>query len=159
MKPRVYVETSVFSYLTARESGSLVGSSRQLLTRRWWDQRGDFDLLVSEVVIRECEDGDSLAAARRLDALSGIPLLSLTPQAADLATLMLAQNIMPAKAAEDALHIAIAAVHRVDFLLSWNFKHIANPVIQARIAALLISMGLALPFICPPEELLGEDDE
>ena len=85
--------------------------------------------------------------------------LCLTPQAADLATLMITQNIMPVKAAEDALHIALAAVHQVDFLLSWNFKHIANPVIQAKIAAKLNSIGLALPFICPPEELPREDDE
>jgi hypothetical protein len=94
-----------------------------------------------------------------MEAVRGLPLLSLTPQAADLATLLIAQNVMPAKAAEDALHIAIAAVHQVDFLLSWNFKHIANPVIQAKIAAKLGAVGLALPFICPPEELLGEDDE
>lgn len=66
---------------------------------------------------------------------------------------------MPAKAAEDTLHIAIAAIHKVDFLLSWNFKHIANPVIQAQIAARLARIGLNLPFICPPEELTGEDDE
>jgi hypothetical protein len=94
-----------------------------------------------------------------MEAVSGLPLLSLTPEAADLATLLITQNVMPAKAAEDALHIAIAAVHQVDFLLSWNFKHIANPVIQAKIAAKLCAVGLALPFICPPEELLGEDDE
>lgn len=159
MKPRVYVETSVFSYLTARDSASLVGSSRQLLTRRWWERRDECSLFVSEVVIRECKDGDVTAAERRMSAVNGIPLLSLTPQAADLATLLITENIMPAKAAEDALHIAIAAVHQVDFLLSWNFKHIANPVIQAKIAAKLGSIGLALPFICPPEELLGEDDE
>ncbi len=159
MKPRVYVETSVFSYLTARDSTSLVGSSRQLLTRRWWERRGDFELFVSEVVIRECRDGDALAAARRMEALDAIPLLSLTQHAVELAALMLSENIMPAKAAEDALHIAIAAVHKVDFLLSWNFKHIANPVIQAKIAAKLQAVGLALPFICPPEELLGEDDD
>ena len=159
MKPRVYVETSVFSYLTARDSASLVGSSRQLLTRRWWERRDECNLFVSEVVIRECNDGDATAAQRRMGAVDGIPLLSLTPQAADLATLLITENIMPAKAAEDALHIAIAAVHQVDFLLSWNFKHIANPVIQAKIAAKLSSIGLALPFVCPPEELLGEDDE
>lgn len=159
MKPRVYIETSVFSYLTARDSASLVGSSRQLLTRRWWERRDEYSLFVSEVVIRECKDGDATAAQRRLNAVGPIPLLSLTPQAADLATLLITQNIMPATAAEDAIHIAIAAVHQVDFLLSWNFKHIANPVIQAKIAAKLSAMGLALPFICAPEELLGDDDE
>jgi hypothetical protein len=100
MKPRVYVETSVFGYLTARDSASLVGSSRQLLTRRWWDRRHEFDLFVSELVIRECKDGDEQAAARRMEAVSGLPLLSLTPQAADLATLLITQNVMPAKALE-----------------------------------------------------------
>jgi predicted nucleic acid-binding protein len=159
MKPRVYVETSVFSYLTARDSASLTGAARQLITRRWWKRRAEFELLVSEVVMRECRSGDPQAVARRIEALSDIPLLSLSAQAAQIAELLLVEGIMPAKAAEDALHIAIAAVHGVDFLLSWNFKHIANPVIQAQIAARLAQLGLALPFICPPEELLGEDDE
>lgn len=159
MKPRVYVETSVFSYLTARESSSLIGATRQLLTRRWWERRADYALFVSEVVIRECKAGDGEAVARRMSAVGDIPLLSLTDQAANIAQLLLAENIMPDKAAEDALHIAIAAVHRVDFLLSWNFKHIANPVIQAKIAARLHQIGLSLPFICPPEDLAGEDDD
>ena len=159
MKPRVYVESSVFGYLTARDSASLVGSSRQLLTRQWWKRRDEFDLFVSEVVLRECRVGDDQAAERRMQAIADIPSLSLTQQAAEVATDLLARNIMPAVAAEDALHIAIAAVHQVDFLLSWNFKHIANPVIQAKIAGRLSAIGLALPFICPPEELLGEDDD
>ena len=159
MKPRVYVETSVFSYLTARESPSLIGATRQLITRRWWERRADYTLLVSEVVIRECKAGDQEAADQRIAAVADIPLLSLTDQAAHIAKLLLSERIMPAKAAQDALHIAIAAVHQVDFLLSWNFKHIANPVIQAQIAARLSGLGLALPFICPPEDLAGEEDE
>lgn len=120
--------------------------------------RENFDLFVSEVVLRECQSGDGHAAARRMEAIGNIPLLALTQRGADIAATLLTEGIMPAKAAEDALHIAIAAVHQVDFLLSWNFKHIANPVIQAKIAAKLGTMGLTLPFICPPEELLGEDD-
>ncbi len=159
MNPRVYIETSVFSYLTARDSSSLTGAARQLTTRRWWERRAEFELLISEVVVRECKSGDAQAVQRRMAALEGIPLLSLSSQAAQIAELLLTEGIMPAKAAEDALHIAIAAVHGVDFLLSWNFKHIANPVIQAQIAARLSQMGLALPFICAPEELLGENDE
>lgn len=159
MKPRVYVETSVFSYLTARESASLIGATRQLLTRRWWERREDYALFVSEVVIRECKAGDQEAANNRLAAVGNIPMLSLTEQAAHIAKLLVSEEIMPTKAAEDALHIAIAAVHKVDFLLSWNFKHIANPVIQARIASRLSSLGLLLPYICPPEDLAGDDDE
>jgi hypothetical protein len=117
------------------------------------------ELFVSEVVLRECKAGDSATVTRRLDAIEGIPLLALTDQIAEIAQLLLSEGIMPAKAAEDALHISIAAVHRVDFLLSWNFKHIANPVVQARVAARLSHLGLDLPFICAPEELAGDDDE
>lgn len=159
MKPRVYVETSVVSYLTARESGSLVGATRQLLTRRWWGQRDNFDLVVSEVVIRECKVGDPVAVARRLEAIEGLPLLALDDVASEIAIELLDKRILPEKAAEDALHIAVAAAHRVDFLLSWNFRHIANPIIQAKVAAYLVERDLALPFICPPEELLGDEDE
>lgn len=159
MKPRVYVETSVFSYLTSRDSASLVGASRQLLTRRWWNRREEFELYISEVVLRECKAGDTQAAAARLAATADIALLELDDKAAGIAGALISNAIMPSKAAEDALHIAIAAVHQVDFLLSWNFKHIANPVIQAKIASYLQGVGLALPFICPPEDLLGEDDE
>ena len=114
---------------------------------------------MSEVVLRECKAGDSAAVARRLEAIGEIPLLGMTDQVAEIAQLLLSEGIMPAKAAEDALHISIAAVHRVDFLLSWNFKHIANPVMQARVAARLSDLGLDLPFICAPEELAGDDDE
>ena len=77
----------------------------------------------------------------------------MTDQIAEIAQLLLSEGIMPAKAAEDALHVCIASVHRVDFLLSWNFKHIANPVVQARVAARLSHLGMGLPFICAPEEL------
>jgi predicted nucleic acid-binding protein len=159
MKPRVYVETSVISYLTARETDSLVGASRQLLTRRWWARREACELMISEVVLRECRAGDGEAARRRLAAVEGLPLLGLTPAVADLAVTLIDEAILPAKAAEDALHIALAAVHRVDFLLSWNFRHIANPVIQARIAERLKGLGMTLPLICAPEALLGDDDE
>ncbi len=156
MTPRIYVETSVFSYLTSRDSASLMGAARQLATRLWWERRGEFELFVSEVVLRECRTGDEAAVVRRMDALSGIPLLALSDSALTVADDLLSKGIMPAKAAEDALHIAIAAVHEVDFLLSWNFKHIANPVIQAQIAKRLQQMGLRLPFICPPDALLGD---
>jgi predicted nucleic acid-binding protein len=158
MKPRVYVETSVISYLTARESASLVGATRQLLTRRWWDRRSDYEIVISEVVVRECRVGDADAVNRRLAVIEGLPSLTVNARAADIAIALLKNNILPEKAAEDALHIAVASVHSVDFLLSWNFRHIANPTIQAKVAAYLTGQGLSLPFICPPEELLGDED-
>lgn len=92
MKPRVYIETSVFSYLTARESASLIGATRQLLTRRWWERRENYTLFVSEVVIRECKAGDKEAANHRIAVVNDIPLLSLTDQAADIAKLLLSEG-------------------------------------------------------------------
>ena len=159
MKPRVYVETSILGYLTSRDSTTLVGAARQLLTRKWWRMRDDFELCVSEVVVRECAAGDPTAASARLAAIDGIALLTLNDQAANIAAALIGTGIMPPKALEDALHVAIASAHQVDFLLSWNFKHIANPVIQAKMAAYLANVGLTLPYICAPEDLLGDGDE
>lgn len=108
--------------------------------------------------MRECAVGDAEAAARRLDAISGIARLEINGEVEQIAASLLKRRLIPPQVAEDALHIAIAAAHGMDFILTWNFKHIANPAIQHRIAGLLDEMGLALPFICTPEELLGEDD-
>ncbi len=159
MKTRVYIETSVISYLTARPSRDLVGMARQQVTQTWWDVRAKHDLYTSEVVARECNSGDPEAAARRMTAIEDIPLLRVTTDAVEIAKSLVSDGIIPQKAAEDALHIAIATVHTVDFLLTWNCKHIANPEIQRRIALHLDAMGMLLPFICTPDELLGADDE
>ena len=157
--PSVYVETSIVSYLSARESSSLLGAAHQLVTRRWWDRRNLYRCFVSDVVIRECRAGEPAAALRRLDAVREFSSLAINDQAIEIAESLLALSIVPKKAAEDALHIAIATAHSMDFLLTWNCRHIANPIIQARIAAHLESIGLLLPFICTPEELLGEESE
>jgi len=156
MKPRVYLETTVVSYLTSRPSRSLIGAAHQQLTVDWWEQRrGDFDLVVSELVFREAAAGDPAAAKLRLATLAGIPRLALTEEAAGLAAEFVERRIIPKKAAEDALHIALATLHGVDYLLTWNCTHIANPVLQVRLANVLATKGLFLPFICTPEELLG----
>jgi hypothetical protein len=157
--PSVYVETSVVSYLSARESSSLIGAAHQLVTRRWWDRRNLYRCFVSDVVIRECRAGDPTAALRRLDAIRECSSLAINDQAIEIAEALLDLGIVPKKAAEDALHVAIATAHGMDFLLTWNCRHIANPVIQAGIAAHLENVGLLLPFICTPEELLGEENE
>lgn len=157
--PSVYVETSPVSYLSARESSSLIGAAHQLVTRRWWDRRNLYRCFVSDVVIRECRAGDPTAALRRLDAIREFSSLAINDQAIEIAEALLDMGIVPKKAAEDALHVAIATAHGMDFLLTWNCRHIANPVIQAGIAAHLENVGLLLPFICTPEELLGEENE
>jgi len=159
MANSVYIETSIISYLTSRVSRNLIGAARQQLTQAWWDTRLNYDLYISEVVYRECAAGDPNAAKKRLDAIEGLTLLRVTTKAKEISKTLVARGIIPAKAAEDALHISIATVHAMDFLLTWNCKHIANPGIQKRIALYLKEQGLFLPFICTPDELLGADDE
>jgi predicted nucleic acid-binding protein len=142
MKRKIYLETSVISYLTARPSKTIIGAAHQQITLAWWELRDQY----------------AGAAQKRLAMVSNVPLLTITEQAVDIAEALVTERIVPAKAAEDALHIAIATINRVDYLLTWNCKHIANPEIQRNIARHLEKMGLFLPFICTPEELLGEDN-
>lgn len=158
MKRKIYLETSVISYLTARPSKTIIGAAHQQITLAWWEARNQYDLFVSESVLRECGAGDPSAAQKRLAMVSDVPLLTMTEQAIDIAQALIDRKIVPIKAAEDALHIAIATINSVDYLLTWNCKHIANPEIQRNIAAYLDTVGLFLPFICTPEELLGEND-
>jgi len=155
---KVYIETSVISYLTARPSKTILGAAHQQITLVWWENSNQYELLVSESVLRECEAGDPDAAKKRLDVLTDIPLLLISEQALNIAVALVEQGIVPSKAAEDALHIAVATVYGVDYLLTWNCRHIANPEIQRGIAAYLDQIGLFLPFICTPEELLGEEN-
>jgi len=155
MKRRIYVETSVISYLTARPSKTIVGAAHQQITLAWWERRSDYELLVSQSVWQECAAGDPVAAQKRLAALDGMSVLATTQDMIHLAQALIEQAIIPAKAIEDALHISVSTMHHVDFLLTWNCRHIANPVIQEKIASYLEQIGLFLPIICTPEELLG----
>lgn len=159
MKRKVYLETSVVSYLTARPSKNVIEAGHQQSTYQFWDRRDEFDLSASELVLTECAAGNPEAAGKRLAALHGIKLLEVTADSIELAKELVAAGIVPAKAGEDALHIAIATAHFADYLLTWNCRHIANPEMQARIAEHFRRKGLFLPFICTPEELLGGEDE
>lgn len=156
MKPKVYIETSTISYLIARPSRDLVIAANQQVTREWWNmQRAHFDLYISQVVIDEANAGDQEAALQRLEALQGIPLLELKIEALDLAKEFIRPKALPPKAAQDALHIAIAAVYGLDYLLTWNCKHIANAVIQKTVSKIVADHGYEFPIICTPHELLG----
>jgi predicted nucleic acid-binding protein len=159
MKRKVYLETSVISYLTARPSKTILGAAHQQITQSWWESRDQYELVISESVWRECAAGDSLAAQRRLVILENLPLLVIDENALNIASELVQEGIIPSKAAEDALHIAIATVYGVDYLLTWNCRHIANPEIQRGISAFLEQKGLFLPFICTPEELLGNEND
>ena len=117
-------------------------------------QRRKYDLFVSETVLDEAGAGDAEFAAKRLAALDGLPRLTMTPEAGALATRLLTTEIIPAKAAPDALHLAIAAAHGMDFLLTWNCQHIHNLMLERRIQATCRTFGFECPIICTPAELM-----
>jgi hypothetical protein len=156
MKPTVYIETTVPSYLTAWPSRDLVRAAHQQITREWWARRTAFDLYLSPLVVQECQAGDPRAAADRLAALAGIPLLDEIPEAGELAAALLRDIPLPDKAAADALHIATAAVHGMQYLLTWNCTHIANVMLRPQIEAVCRAAGYEPPLISTPQELPTE---
>jgi hypothetical protein len=157
MKPKLHVETTFPSYLTSRPSRDLIVAGHQQLTREWWYKRRDaFQLYISQLVVDEASSGDPGAARERLKVIQHLPLLDITPDVVVLASSILASGSIPRKAATDAAHIAIAAVHSMEFLITWNCVHIANAVIAKGLARICRQHGFECPVICTPEELLGE---
>jgi hypothetical protein len=153
----VYIETSVVSYLTARISNDLVVASRQRLTREWWaNRRGSFQCVTSQEVLDEASAGDSESVARRVAALRDIPRISGGIAARQLAVGLMTAGLFPPNAAADALHLTTATLENVDYLLTWNYRHLANAVILHRLEKFLAQRGLMLPRVCTPEELGGE---
>jgi predicted nucleic acid-binding protein len=156
--PSVYLETSVIGYLASRPGSDLVFAANQLLTLQWWnDHRDRFELFVSQAVIDECSAGDPVAAGERLVFLEGIPVLAID---IDIDTEILARDLLrrvglPAKAALDAVHIATAARHKMDYLLTWNCKHIANPSFRRKMEEVIEDAGFVPPVICTPQELVN----
>ena len=156
----VYVETSIISYLRQKPSTQVVLAARQLLTHQWWnDERSHYQLVASQFVIDEASAGDPTLAAERLQLLAGIPLLPLDPVIVDIADEIMSRAILPEKARTDALHIATVAHHRIQYLLTWNCRHIANARILPRIHDVLIDLLIPVPVICTPEEMVGNDSE
>lgn len=157
MGATIYIETSMVSYLTARPSRDVVAAAHQQISLDWWEyRRGDFDLCSSQLVIDEAGRGDQSVAKRRLEILAGIPLLEVTNKAQRLAVCIVQEGLLHQKAFPDALHIAIATIHQIDYLLTWNCTHIANAEILPRVAKLCERLSLVLPYVCTPEELLGD---
>ena len=152
----VYLETSIASYLTARPSNDLLAAAWQRATWDWWHtQRYRFDLYTSDVVLDEAARGDPEAAMRRLALLEAIPLLAITDAARSLSRALLLQGALPPKALNDSLHIAVSAVHEVDYLLTWNCGHIDNAETKPIVRSVCIVNGYACPEICTPQELMG----
>ncbi|HEY0548471.1 MAG TPA: type II toxin-antitoxin system VapC family toxin [Verrucomicrobiae bacterium] len=156
MKPKLYLETTVPSYLTARPSRDLIRAGHQQITREWWRARKvDFDIFVSQFVLDEAAAGDTEAAHDRLGVLQDFPLLDITEEVDELAAAFIKALALPAKAVTDAAHIAVAAVHGMHFLLTWNCTHIANAEMAVAIEQVCQAHHLACPVICTPEELMG----
>ncbi|MEZ4269701.1 MAG: type II toxin-antitoxin system VapC family toxin [Myxococcota bacterium] len=157
MKPVAYIETSVISYLVAHPSRDLIVAARQQMTRDWWTRMGGaYQLLVSPLVTREARRGDSVAAERRLAVLKDVRSVLVSEEAGALARRLIVDGAVPVGSPEDALHIALASVHGADVLLTWNFKHIANPFTGHAIWASVARAGLNPPLICTPEQMLEE---
>lgn len=157
LKPRVYLETTIISYLTAKPSRDLVVAAHQRLTRQWWRRRRDeFSLYVSELVLEEASRGDPGAARRRLELLKPMEVLASDNQALALAMAIVRSGSIPEAASADALHVAVAAVNGMDYLLTWNCAHINNAEIIKKLEHSCSNAGYLCPVVCTPEQLLGE---
>ena len=157
MSETVYIETSILGYLTARSTKNLILAANMEITRDWWEfRRNTFILYTSEAVLDEVAQGDAEIAAQRLDILRDFPLLELNQAVQDLAAQFLTRSNLPPKAKVDAIHIAAATVHGMDYLLTWNCRHIANAQIQGKLAEVSLDFGYMLPVLCTPNELMGD---
>src|SRR3954451_2959195 len=156
MAQRVYLETTIPSYLTAWPSRDLVVAAHQQLTKEWWRmRRNEFELCISQFVVDEASAGDAEAAQERMAILAPLPLLDISQAVLELASAILQSEVVPARAARDAAHIAVSAVHGIDFLLTWNCAHIANAQIVKKVQSICVQQGFPCPLICTPEELMG----
>lgn len=153
----VYLETTFISYLVARRSRDLLVAGHQQLTEEWWtNRRAAFECCVSQVVIDEVSAGDSAEIQKRLAIVSALPALEVTADAETLTRAIMAAGVLPPHAFPDAAHVAVAAVHAIDYLLTWNCKHLANARISRKMTQVCETAGWRMPTICTPEELMGE---
>lgn len=154
MKSSLYVETSVISYLTARLATNTEIAGRQVATQRFWEARNQFDLYISPLVEVECSQGDPWAVQQRQNLIKELALLTPQEEIISLADTLIARQAVPAKAAQDAVHIAYAAWYGVEIIVSWNFRHIASVWARRRIEAVLRDLEYSNLVIATPEELL-----
>jgi predicted nucleic acid-binding protein len=156
-KKTVYLETSFISYLTSRPNRDVVIAGHQAITHEWWNsQRHRYELFISETVLEEAGEGDQLAAERRLALLEPLEVLRTPDELMDLVAGLISRHAVPEKALADAVHIALACVYGINYLLTWNCKHIANADRRHLIEQVSMDFGYTPPIICTPEELTGE---
>lgn len=154
-KPRVYVETTVIGHLVGRILKDPVVAGRQTVTRNWWPlAQTQYRLMVSSLVLEECNAGDHFAAAERLAAVSSIELIQITPEVDELAEKLIQFNAIPPSEPRDAVHVSLAAVNGIEYLVTWNFRHIANVSTRTAIESVCRGAGFEPPTICTPDELM-----
>jgi hypothetical protein len=149
----------VISFLTARPSKAVVLAGHQASTHIFWKSKDAYELFISDMVIQECEKGDSDCAQNRIQAIEGLPVLNVDKQVERLASALIRKNAIPKNSLEDAVHIAVASVSAIDFIVTWNFKHINNPFMKQKIRSVINDQGYTMPEICSPEELLEANNE
>lgn len=154
-RPIVYIETTIPSYLTSRPSKDLVKHYRQVKTREWWTAvLPRVDAVISNYVLEEAGDGDSEAAMRRLEALKGIQVLDQTDEVVPLARELQTKLNIPQRAQVDSFHLAFSVIYQVDYVLSWNFEHIVGGPVKRTFAEIGQELGLVMPTLCTPDELM-----
>jgi hypothetical protein len=154
---RIYIETTISSYLATWPSRDLLQAARQQITHDWWNKkRAKYELCISQTVLDEAAAGDADAALRRLGYLQNVPLLDLTDAVNDVAKAIMRSGLLPQRATRDSIHIGVSAVHGIDILLTWNCRHIANAAIIKELGAIVHDCSFELPILCTPEELLGD---
>lgn len=156
-KPSIYVETSIFSYATARPSREILQLGKQMLSKDLFEKATKrYVLYISDLVIDELSQGDTNAARSRLDLASQFTSLHITDDVSSIVEALMKEKRFPAKAIEDAFHVAIAAANSIDYLLSWNCKHIVNPATMRLVQQSIERMGFKSPILCTPYEIMGE---
>ena len=155
MKPRIYIETSVISYLTSRPSRDFTSVTRQEFTRQWWDLcHSAFDPVISTLVMREVSRGDANAAKKRIEACAGLECLRVTDEAIELAQRLMREGLVPLTEPEDATHIALASTEKLDYIATWNFTHMVGPQQKFKLQLRLNEWGCHVPLLATPEDLL-----
>jgi hypothetical protein len=160
VNPSVYIESTIPSFIVGEGSPIVVTAGRQITTRRWWNERrGEYRLYVSRLVRDEISRGKSERSRERLALLRGLPQLEIDAPVERFARELHGYLALPKAAEADAVHLAAASHYRMDYLLTWNLKHIANGRVRRAIEHLSSLRGIYFPTICTPDELLGLEDE
>ncbi len=155
-KPTVYVESSIISNLTSRPGTHVTTFFLQQATRKWWKkERPNFQLFISDVVLAEICKGDAQASRRRVRAVRNLRILEYGPNIFPLADLLIKKHLLPPKAVEDAIHIAIASYFGMDYLLTWNCRHIANSSIFLPLQSTIEQAGFRCPMMTTPNLLIS----